>query len=171
VKNILPKTGTTFDAASHSGSRLFPPAPLTGDAGRGCGDASCAPLFVRKLSQTAAFAAPPFEIGKTYLGRVPKKKGNIRAGCATRAAAIARGTRAASSAVGLGSTFCHGAKRQRRPAKAAVPPHQPHACGQNGSRSAILKKEAAILRRILEEFDTRNAHYPLCALAQSAEDP
>jgi hypothetical protein len=31
----------------HSGSRLFPPAPLTGAVGRGCGDASRALLFVR----------------------------------------------------------------------------------------------------------------------------
>src|SRR5215475_16158260 len=39
-EKILNLIGTTFGAASHLGSRLFPPAPLTGDVGRGCGDAS-----------------------------------------------------------------------------------------------------------------------------------
>src|SRR6185437_1889027 len=38
-------TGTTFMHRSHLDSRLFPPAPLTGDVGRGCGDASRALLF------------------------------------------------------------------------------------------------------------------------------
>jgi hypothetical protein len=34
-----------WGSASHLGSRLSPPAPLTGDVGRGCGDASRALLF------------------------------------------------------------------------------------------------------------------------------
>src|ERR1700749_3966243 len=47
-ENIFNAAGTTFCAASHPGSRLFPPAPLTGDVGRDRGDAGRALLFLRQ---------------------------------------------------------------------------------------------------------------------------
>src|SRR6202012_722587 len=55
-KNFNP-IGTTFFVGSHSGSRLFPPAPLTGDVGRDRGDAGRALLFLP--FQAAALAKPP----------------------------------------------------------------------------------------------------------------
>src|SRR5215475_6265397 len=42
---FLMKRERLWGAASLLSSRLFPPAPLTGDVGRGCGDASRALLF------------------------------------------------------------------------------------------------------------------------------
>src|SRR5262249_25679886 len=48
--NIFNLAGTTRDVARHLCSRLFPPAPLTGDVGRGCGDASRALLFSKSRS-------------------------------------------------------------------------------------------------------------------------
>src|ERR1700759_2509616 len=45
VRKNLNGIGTTFFVGSHSDSRLFPPAPLTGDVGRDRGDAGRALLF------------------------------------------------------------------------------------------------------------------------------
>ena len=42
-----------WGGARHLNSRLFPPAPLTGDVGRGCGDASRALLFFCRYQNTA----------------------------------------------------------------------------------------------------------------------
>jgi hypothetical protein len=42
----------------------YPPAPLTGDAGRGCGDASCAPNFSAEIKTNFSFRPtnrPTFE--------------------------------------------------------------------------------------------------------------
>src|SRR5262245_21545977 len=46
IENISGPAGTTFVTASHPDSRLFPPAPLTGDVGRDRGDAGRALLFL-----------------------------------------------------------------------------------------------------------------------------
>ena len=51
VQKIFEPPGTTCGPGSHPGSRLFPPAPLTGDVGRDCGDASRALLFCAKFSE------------------------------------------------------------------------------------------------------------------------
>jgi hypothetical protein len=43
---------------------VIPPAPLTGDAGRGCGDASCAPNFSAEIKTNFCFRPtnrPTFE--------------------------------------------------------------------------------------------------------------
>jgi hypothetical protein len=56
-KKIFARKGTTSAVKSHLDSRLFPPAPLTGDVGRGCGDASRALLFLQ-LSDKNTFTAP-----------------------------------------------------------------------------------------------------------------
>src|ERR1700759_3475188 len=50
---FLTGPGTSFGAASHPGSRLFPPAPLTGDVGRDRGDAGSALLFCGGCHPTA----------------------------------------------------------------------------------------------------------------------
>ena len=52
------EAGTTPGPVRHSGSRLFPPAPLTGAVGRGCGDASRALLFCLEFGRNF-LAAPP----------------------------------------------------------------------------------------------------------------
>jgi len=53
-KKIFNRKGTTLAGKSHLDSRLFPPAPLTGDVGRGCGDASRA-LLLCALERVCAF--------------------------------------------------------------------------------------------------------------------
>jgi hypothetical protein len=55
---------------SHPGSRLFPPAPLTGDVGRGCGDASRALLFLQEFKQ--------LQIRKPPLRRGTEPRGAMR---------------------------------------------------------------------------------------------
>src|ERR1700759_2765593 len=50
---FLTGPGTSFGVASHPGSRLFPPAPLTGDVGRDRGDAGRALLFLRANRPTS----------------------------------------------------------------------------------------------------------------------
>ena len=72
VRKYFNGAGTTFGAASHLGSRLFPPAPLTGDVGRGCGDASRALLFLwRSGAHPAAFLE--ILIGRNF--RSPGRRG------------------------------------------------------------------------------------------------
>jgi hypothetical protein len=44
-KKFSETTERLLGSARHVNSRLFPPAPLTGDVGRDCGDASRALLF------------------------------------------------------------------------------------------------------------------------------
>src|SRR6266480_7621824 len=55
VKKNSWKAGTIPGACASSQQPVIPPAPLTGDVGRGCGDASRALLFSAEIEQSCFY--------------------------------------------------------------------------------------------------------------------
>lgn len=113
-ENNFNPAGTTPCAASHFSSRLFPPAPLTGDVGRGCGDASRALLF---SAEDRAFSNSVPNIVPT---NVPHPRGSRFRLCIVRGPAILHASPSRRQKLNRSAHNCHHATVAQSVANDAV---------------------------------------------------